>query len=251
MKTPESVIAPIAEVGARISEWRAQIEQRFGSSAQPTVAEVDELIEGLVVPALSGHSIEIGGGFVCAPGLLTDREYRLAWWLGRDNTFGLNGSEPRVRMLESIEDPAAENFRDYTTLEWWRMPIQSGRHHVTGPYVDYMCTDDYTVTITEPVTAAGQVIGVVGADIYVRDLEDTLLAELSAYSPGSTLVNSAGRIVVSADSRHATGTLIQITGLKEALKEMADGESRILPGGQRVEQISGWNFALISDDGAS
>ncbi|MEY5016989.1 MAG: hypothetical protein RL431_38 [Actinomycetota bacterium] len=251
MKTPESVIAPIADVGARISEWRAQIEQRFEASPTMTVAEVDELIERLVVPGLSGHSIEIGGGFVCAPGLLSDREYRLAWWLGRENTFGLNGAEPRVRMLESIEDPAAENFRDYTTLEWWRMPIQSGRHHVTGPYVDYMCTDDYTVTITEPVTVGGRVIGVVGADIYVRDLEDTLLAELSQYSPGSTLVNTAGRIVVSADSRHATGALLQVTGLKDALKELSDGEARTLPGGHRVEHISGWNFALISDGNAS
>ncbi len=251
MKTPESVIAPIIEVGARISQWRSLIESRFEASPSLTVAEVDELVESLVVPGLSGHSIEIGGGFVCSPGLLSDREYHLAWWLGRDNTFGLNGAEPRVRMLDSVEDPAAENFRDYTTLEWWRMPIHSGRHHVTGPYVDYMCTDDYTVTITEPVTAAGRIVGVVGADIYVRDLEDTLLAELSAYSPGSTLVNTAGRIVVSADSRHATGTLIQITGLKDALKEMSDGESRTLPGGQRVELVSGWNFALISDGGAS
>lgn len=251
MKTPESVIAPIAQVGSRISQWRSQIEDRFGSSQAMTVAEVDELIERLVVPGLSGHSIEIGGGFVCAPGLLTDREYRLAWWLGRDNTFGLNGAEPRVRMLESIEDPTAENFRDYTTLEWWRMPIATGGHYVTGPYVDYMCTDDYTVTITEPVVVGGAVIGVVGADIYVRDLEDTLLAELTHYAPGSTLVNTAGRIVVSADSRHATGTLIQISGLKEALKEMTDGEVRTLPGGQRVEHISGWNFALISDGGAS
>ena len=33
-------------------------------------------------------------------------------------------------------------------------PAPAARH-LTGPYVDYVCTDDYTVTITTPVTVGG------------------------------------------------------------------------------------------------
>ena len=41
------------------------------------------------------------------------------------------------------------------------------RHrHLTGPYVDYVCTDDYTITITTPVRVAGRLVGVVGTDAY-------------------------------------------------------------------------------------
>ena len=62
----------------------------------------------------------------------------------------------RVRRLAAVSDPANEQFRDYTTLEWWRVPARTGTRHLTGPYVDYVCTDDYTVTITTPVTVDGR-----------------------------------------------------------------------------------------------
>ncbi len=37
-------------------------------------------------------------------------------------------------------------------------PERTGTRHLTGPYVDYLCTDDYTVTVTTPVTLDGEMV---------------------------------------------------------------------------------------------
>ncbi|TFD48627.1 hypothetical protein E3T46_14390 [Cryobacterium sp. Hh11] len=42
----------------------------------------------------------------------------------------------------------------------------AGRRHVTGPYVDYLCTDEYTLTLTLPVYRGGtELIAVVGRPV--------------------------------------------------------------------------------------
>ena len=109
------------------------------------------------------------------------------------------------------EDPTSESFRDYTTLEWWRVPTTTGARHVTGPYVDYLCTDDYTLTLTIPARHGGRVIGVVGADLYVNDVERALLAHIRGLD-AATIVNASGRVIVSTDPHRPTGSLLRATG---------------------------------------
>jgi hypothetical protein len=161
------------------------------------------------VPGLSAHdALIIGAGFVATPGFLADAGWHLAWWLGHSNTFGVGSADPSIRRLEAEEDPSSDNFRDYTTLEWWRVPASTGAPHITGPYVDYLCTDDYTLTLTMPARYGGAMIGVVGADLYVNDIERTLLPHVRAIG-AATVVNSSGRVVVSTDPHRPTGSLLR------------------------------------------
>ncbi len=156
---------------ATIDGWRDRLQDHLEADAAPTAATLDPVVEASAVPALAADGLITGSGFVAAPGLLSDAHWHLAWWLG-----GAAG----IRRLATIDDPSNDQFRDYTTLEWWRFPARTGTRHLTGPYVDYVCTDDYTVTITTPVTVGGQLLGVVGMDVLVDRLERELLPLLRA-----------------------------------------------------------------------
>ena len=162
-----------------IDGWRDALEQELSagsasaassasSASRPSAAALDPIVAALVRPALDdSRGLITGAGFVAAPGFLADAPWHLAWWLSGTNTFRA-APEGGVRRLDAVSDPDSEQFRDYTTLEWWRVPAGTGTRHLTGPYVDYLCTDDYTVTITTPVSVDGEMVGLVGTDAPTR-----------------------------------------------------------------------------------
>lgn len=222
----DAVTSTFSSVLGQIDVWRESI----GNLAESehgilTVDAVDELVEHLVLADLSAPpSLIIGAGFVAAPGYLRDSHWHLAWWLGKANTFGVGSDTPSVRRLEAEENGDSENFRDYTALEWWRVPAVSGAPHITGPYVDYLCTDEYTLTLTVPVEHRGSMIGVVGADLYVDDIERTLLPRVRAIGR-ATILNASRRVVVSTDPHRPTGSIMRVTDGETAL---ACGDTSLL-----------------------
>ncbi|MET1065966.1 MAG: hypothetical protein ABWX85_13510, partial [Arthrobacter sp.] len=131
--------------------------------------------------------------FVAAEHVLADTVGHMAWWQGE-------AIEPLV-LLSGSSDA-------YMRREWFTKPMEQGQPHVTGPYVDFLCTDEYTVTMTVPVTAEGRRVGVVGADVFVESLEPHLIPALRALHPAAALINHAGRVVISADAQLAAGTLL-------------------------------------------
>ena len=211
-------------VFAHVDEWRARFEGAIAAAGgRISSAEIDALTESLVVGGLGiPGAIVIGAGFVAAPRFLSDTDWHLAWWLGKSNTFGVGSSTPGIRRLEAVEDERAESFRDYTNLEWWRVPARTGSRHITGPYVDYLCTDDYTLTLTVPARHGADMVGIVGADLYVTDIERMLLPWVRAIGQKATIVNSAGRVVVSTDPHRATGSLLRLDGIDAETLECGD-----------------------------
>ncbi|HEX4246794.1 MAG TPA: cache domain-containing protein [Pseudonocardia sp.] len=189
----------------------AAVETLLADSGETTAAELDrlhpqvvELLEGLV----------IGAGFIAAPRLLADQQFGFQWWT--------NAPSGTPTQLFISLDPGSEYFLDYTRQSWFTVPRDTGRRHITGPYVDYLCTDEYTLTFTLPVlggpgtdpAAGGQgFAGVVGADIFVREFEHATLGRLHALavdrSARAALVNAQGRVIVSTSARQATGSLVR------------------------------------------
>jgi hypothetical protein len=209
------VAATIDGIFAMIDAWRDHLETKLQTDAALTAAHVDPLVEAFAVPAVSGETLLTGAGFVATPGVLSDAEWHLAWWLG--------GTGRPLRRLATIDDPSHDQFRDYTALEWWRVPTTTGGRHLTGPYVDYLCTDDYTVTITTPVRVGGEIVGVVGADALVDRLERTLLPAMRTGRTPATLVNASGRVVTSTDARREPGSILRADGLVDAIRRAASG----------------------------
>lgn len=218
-----------AGVHGEIESWHAPLRALL-ESGSPSAGELDALVEALVVPVLAERSAHIvGAGFVCAPDLLASAPWHLAWWLGKFNTFGVTESSAATRRLKASEDPLADSFRDYTQLEWWRVPTSTRSPHITGPYVDYLCTDDYTLTLTVPVIIDDAVVGVVGADLYVEDVERMLLPALRSMPGTVTLVNRSARVVVSTNPHRATGSILRLDGLLDSLRGEVRPPSSALP----------------------
>ncbi|GAA1922501.1 hypothetical protein GCM10009775_13700 [Microbacterium aoyamense] len=231
------VAATIDDIFATIDGWRALLEERLAMDDSPTAVIVDPLVETFAVPAVGGETLLTGAGFVATPGALVDAEWHLAWWLG--------GPSADARRLATIDDPAHDQFRDYTSLEWWRVPASTGARHLTGPYVDYVCTDDYTVTITTPVIVGGRMLGVVGADALVDRLERALLPVLRSGHASATVVNASGRVVASTDPRREPGSILRIPGLADALVSLGHGGAAPLDGGAGVLACGDTSLALV------
>ncbi|KRC65496.1 hypothetical protein ASE12_12475 [Aeromicrobium sp. Root236] len=146
----------------------------------------------------------VGAGYVAARGALSDEALYLAWWQGDDQ-----------QLLAESDAPGTGDPLDYTRHPWFRTPERTGRSYVTGPYVDFVCTDEYVMTSTAPVLSRGRMVGVVGADTLVETLEGLLLPAMR--SADATLVNDQGRTVVSADPHLATGNLVDLSAYAEVL----------------------------------
>jgi methyl-accepting chemotaxis protein-like sensor len=149
---------------------------------------------------LRPHTLITGTGLVADPSLIADAPWHLAWW---------TVDQRRVEPLRVVSDPALDGFRDYTVLEWWAVPKRTGQRHITGPYVDYLCTDAYTLTFTVPVHHRGELAGVVGSDVYAARAERILRPALRAAGRPATVVNTAGRVVASTHPEHATGAPVR------------------------------------------
>ncbi|MFT4081838.1 MAG: cache domain-containing protein [Nocardioides sp.] len=174
---------------------------------EPTSAMVAQ-VEAAVRPALERRAVQ-GAGFVAAPGLLADHEWWLEWFVTRADAV--------VERLQVQTEPAALGFYDYRSYAWYRVPHDSGRPHVTGPYVDHMCTEDYALTFSMPVLR-GQTdidadidadidfVGIAGVDVSLASMERRLLPHLRAEPGRVAVVNDERRVVVSNSAALMCGT---------------------------------------------
>ena len=131
-----------------------------------------------------------GAGFVAETGVLHDAAYWLEWWTANPDV-GIDS----CRRLAADTDPSSVGFRDYTELPWFVAPRETGTIQVTGPYVDYVCTDQHTLTVTQPVVVASTFAGVVGVDLLAATVERLLGADLDTAAGVHVVVNRVGRVV--------------------------------------------------------
>jgi hypothetical protein len=209
VETPEAVgrhVAVTAEaVFELVANLRSATEELFASARRDgrrlSVADLGE-IDAIAIGMLGGvDGIIPGAGFVAAPQTLTDAPRWLQWW-----QQGRNGSPTR---LVAELDPSKDRFYDYTQLPWFAVPASTGKRHITGPYVDYVCTDEYALTFTEPIYDDGEFVGVAGADVFVDRFESLALPPLRSLPDAAALVNTQGRVIVSNTARLVTGSLVR------------------------------------------
>lgn len=211
----------IGWIFARAGELAQAVADRF-ENGPPRRAALG--IEERVMRLLGSHELPLAGsGFVAAPGVLRDAEYWLEWWTAVPGE-GLDG----VRRLTQPTSPGTLGFRDYTVLPWYAGPRDTGRGCLTGPYVDYLCTDQHTLTFTRPVLADGAFVGVVGLDVLAETVERQLTAPGGMPAgPGDVLVivNAGGRVIASTDPMLVTGDLMRGVRLDGGDPALPDGWS--------------------------
>lgn len=193
--------ATIAGIEHRLTAWAADTGASLAAmSGKVTGTAVDKLIRPAVeelVQLPGGYAA--GAGFIANAGLLGPERSYIAWWQG-----------PDLEHVDALANFSPNSISRYVKAEWFRIPVETGRAHVTGPYVDFLCTDEYVLTFTHPVFTRpdGPVAGIVGIDVTVQRLERGAMPALRRIGGRATLANADGRAVVSAAPDIDAGDLI-------------------------------------------
>lgn len=191
----------IAGIEHRLTAWAADAGAALAAmSGKVTGTAVDKLIRPVVeelVQLPGGYAA--GAGFIANAGLLGPERSYIAWWQG-----------PDLEPVDALANFSPNSISRYVKAEWFRIPVETGQAHVTGPYVDFLCTDEYVLTFTHPVFTRpdGPVAGIVGIDVTVQRLERGAMPDLRRIGGRATLANADGRAVVSAAPDIDAGDLI-------------------------------------------
>ena len=157
----------------------------------------------IIFEVLNTHNgLVTGAGAIAAPDTMPGSRYWLEWWWTRTS------GEPEA--LRVNLDPAAPDFFDYTSADWYLTPMRNSTRHVAGPYVDYACTNEYALTVAVPVTIHDRFAGVAAADVLVSSLERRLLPALRTLSKPTVLLNSGGRVIASSSPQFASGMRVPL-----------------------------------------
>lgn len=185
----DGVFAPLE---AWLPQLEMQLETQLAKGAL-TGVQLTALIEPSARAVLDLTNRPIYGAGFCATDRIVSEGNPLAWWQG-----------PERLLLASSTFGPGQAAIDLQRLEWYRVPAETGERHVAGPFVDYLCSNEITLTAALPVFLQGEFAGVMCADVLVASLEDLLLP-LIARSGGAALVNASARVVVANDDEHETG----------------------------------------------
>ena len=211
-----AVAGVFTSVFDQLAAWRGPIEQLIASSPEVRPGDLDTAVADLVIPRLvEDDPLLVGAGFIADGEIVRGRDVHFAWWLGPLQANPVLDSTTEPTRLDLTTRGYTEYLRDFRALEWYRIPATTRDAHVTGPYVDHLCTCDYILTLTMPVHARDDVaasgdarmVGVVGADVAVRRLERELLAAFLDVPEPLALVNEDGRVVVSTEPTLQVGQL--------------------------------------------
>ena len=97
------------------------------------------------------------------------------------------------------------NYATWTSYErgWYKTALtDTTRPHITSPYVDAQ-TGLLCITAAQAVTYNGRLIGVIGADIYITELQDITLSATLDSKGYAMLVNETGDILIHPDADYA------------------------------------------------
>lgn len=190
--------ALVDDIEGRAAAWAADTSRWLADSGKVTGTAIDKFIRPRVDELVHApRALFAGAGFVAAAGLLgPDRSY-IAWWQGDD-----------MERVDALANFSPQSMDRYMRAEWFRIPVGTGKPHVTGPYIDLLCTDEYVLTFTHPVERGGEVAGVVGLDVTAQTFERAGLASLRRVGPTAVLVNAGGRSVISASLAVDAGDVV-------------------------------------------
>ena len=193
------VAAAVERVFACVDGLRDSAVAALGA-AEPTAragaADLEQRARELLAAA---GQLAVGAGLVAAP--RPDRDVRLLWWQADPGSSGIAALRPDLRQ-------ASLDFYDYPATEWFDVPRRTGGRHVVGPYVDVHGTGRYLLTLTAPLLAGGEFLGVVGADVPVNRFENHLLRVLGPGVDVAVVLNEEGRVVLSTSPRWLVGDLV-------------------------------------------
>lgn len=140
-----------------------------------------------------------GAGFASHAQSGNEPDYwTLEWWFK-------DGQSIHPSRLEHNQE--TRRRLDFRTFDWFDQPARRRQPYIEGPYVDYVCNGDYTITAAHPVLIEDAFAGVAAVDVLVSTLERLMQPVLGALGRPALVVNAVGRVAVSTTPRIHTGAL--------------------------------------------
>lgn len=180
----DQVFAPLKEWIPKLAE---EISEQLDRTGKMTGAQLTQLVEQDSKELVSSTEYLVYGAGFCGSDYVVSTGNPLAWWQG-----------PELRLLASSTFGPGQAEIDLSRLEWYRVPRSTHKAHVAGPFVDYLCSNEVTVTLSYPLIIRDHFAGVACADLLVTTLEKTLQPRLDLPKQ-SALLNTSGRIVLASD----------------------------------------------------
>lgn len=179
-----------------LEDWLPALEEHLRpwlDSRTLTGARLVDMLEDEVNELLDITPRPLYGAGACFIDDIIASGNPLSWWQGPD----------RALLPASTFGPG-QAMIDLYRLEWFRIPQGTHRRHIAGPFVDYLCSNEITITSSLPILVDGRFIGVACADVLVTNLEKELLPHLSRTGE-VVLVNADERVVLSTGFEYETG----------------------------------------------
>ncbi|HTT53124.1 MAG TPA: cache domain-containing protein [Streptosporangiaceae bacterium] len=200
----DGITGRVGQVLSRAEEIGVAAESIAGT-ARATGRELRRADFAVLRPLVAGllreqAGLVAGAGVVLAPDVAADAPRAIEWW------WADAGS--RISQLHVDTDPGSAECYDYTTTEWYREPERTGRAAVAGPYVDFICTREYTFTLAVPVHGGGRFLGVAGADILAGQVERLALPGLVHLGRAAVLATGPGRVIASNTASFPPGSVL-------------------------------------------
>ncbi len=186
-------------LGRLASRYAIQLEGFFQSiAAVPrTVAELttfrglpnDEEAFRTMRALVENNPSVFGACFVYAPEVLTGGRTRFAPYVCREGA--------------GLREMDIATAYDYTKpeIEWYSLPLKTGKALWTEPYFDAGAGDVFMVTRSEPVHINGAVVAIATVDVRLEDIKATIgLDEMTFSDPGSFILSRKGKFVTAAQS---------------------------------------------------
>ena len=190
-KVLDDVAVELEQVFAALSQLGEQYARVVAAADGRPRRDDLEALRPTIFALLAGHrGLVTGAGVIVTPEVLADAPRWLEWWY--------TGARDAPEALRVNLDPEAPDFYDYTTADWYATPEETGQPRMSGPYVDYACTNEYAITMAVPVrTPDGTMLGVAAADVTVASLEKLIVPELIARGRPAALTSADGRVIAS------------------------------------------------------
>ncbi len=206
----DAVDAAAAEIFSTLGRVRELLADTLATTVHAARALAPEDLAGferLVRVELGKHPGLTGMGMALDPvqGALT-----WAWWQPSED-----GPAPLLVNLDR-DNP---EYYDYAIADWYARPRNANTAWLAGPFVDFGGADDHILTFTLPVRVGGaaEPVGVVGADVAVREVEQITAAPLAAIDTPAVLVNREGVVIATNTGTHLPGTTLSGWTSEDAL----------------------------------
>jgi hypothetical protein len=219
---------PRAHAGALLA-LGADRAARGAPLASGDLGELDTLLR---------DSLERFRGSICgvtvtlAPGRLADRKLWMQWWT------------PGPKQLVPEFDPSRPDYYDYRTADWYRLPVDGRREHLSDPYFDEGGAEAWIVTASVPVFDSAGVLGVTTADVDLAAVARLCGPALRSLSGPAALVSRAGVIVTSTDTALMPVGSTVSDELRGWITELEEGHA-IGPGGATLSHLPTLDWSLL------